>query len=353
MGKVATPFWADPIKRMLRNQAKEREFLGTLRARKLNPAVYSSLTVGTLDAEPQVGPNNLRVVNGNSGFSNSTEDASQVSGPPSTAAVPLTRKPPGKTNSKLADHANYVSRVDEVSERPAILDSPPSPDGTVRIRNSIEIISIPDDVSTGSADHGHTKPTTSPSQLSNPMSINSSRGWLNTQAGLRLLSGYGPQSNFTDLVENGHPPRESIVLRETIPEDASTHDVSKPVIEPSIATLDRAASAKIYFENIYFPILRQPPSREQRRIALESDLSQMMHLTPAQKEEIYERWRRNETEYLRETRRKVSAEAFIRLKIIGHGAFGIVSLVKEKGTGQLYAMKQVCSDRAVMINNHF
>ncbi|EIW83144.1 kinase-like protein [Coniophora puteana RWD-64-598 SS2] len=111
-------------------------------------------------------------------------------------------------------------------------------------------------------------------------------------------------------------------------------------VEPSLATLEKAVSARIFFENLYFPLLRQPPSREQRRLAMEKDMTDMC-LSEEQKEMLRGRWRQNETDYLRERRRKVDVTAFIKLKTIGHGAFGVVSLVKERATGQLYAMKQL------------
>ncbi|KAH7929884.1 kinase-like protein [Leucogyrophana mollusca] len=111
-------------------------------------------------------------------------------------------------------------------------------------------------------------------------------------------------------------------------------------ITPSLATLEKAVSARIYFENLYFPLLRQPPSREQRRIAMEKDMIDL-RMSEEQKEGLRARWRQNETEYLRERRRKVDATAFIKLKTIGHGAFGVVSLVRERVTGQLFAMKQL------------
>ena len=91
----------------------------------------------------------------------------------------------------------------------------------------------------------------------------------------------------------------------------------KPII-PSLSTLEKAVSARIYFENIYFPLLRHPPSREQRRVAMEKDMM-TMQLSEAQKENLRARWRQNETDYLRERRRKVDASAFIKLKTIGHG----------------------------------
>jgi len=90
-----------------------------------------------------------------------------------------------------------------------------------------------------------------------------------------------------------------------------------PII-PSLATLEKAVSARIYFENLYFPLLRQPPSREQRRVAMERDMS-AMDLGEEEKEVLRARWFQNETDYLRERRRKVDATAFIKLKTIGHG----------------------------------
>ena len=90
------------------------------------------------------------------------------------------------------------------------------------------------------------------------------------------------------------------------------------VITPSLATLEKAVAARIYFENLYFPLLRQPSSREQRRQAMEKDMAEMQ-LRPEQKELLRTRWRQNETEYLRERRQKVDASAFVKLKTIGHG----------------------------------
>jgi protein-serine/threonine kinase len=91
----------------------------------------------------------------------------------------------------------------------------------------------------------------------------------------------------------------------------------KPII-PSLSTLERAVSARIYFENLYFPLLRHPPSREQRRVAMEKDMMNMQ-LSEAQKDNLRARWRQNESDYLRDRRRKVDASAFIKLKTIGHG----------------------------------
>lgn len=338
MGKIASPYWAEPIKKLLRNQAVARERLATVKFRQ--PLVHLSTegTIDTNDRNPQVGPNNLRVVNGNSAFTGTT-DSSTPPAPPS----PETPRPFKSGASKLADYnprKSYFGPVNEVSEKSDAIEvsTETSSDGTIQRRNSIVFIDIPDEISVDETDNGHTVPT-SASQLSNALSVNSSRAWLNTNAGLKLLDGFGIPDNNDG--RNFHPspiPEDAAVLSQV---EASGIPLRTTIVEPSIATLDRAASAKIYFENLYFPILRQPPSREQRRLALERDLAQMRHLTEIQKEEIRQRWRLNETEYLREKRQRVSAEAFKRLKVIGHGAFGIVSLVREQSTGNLYAMKQV------------
>ena len=109
-----------------------------------------------------------------------------------------------------------------------------------------------------------------------------------------------------------------------IPLSSLVHSQRKP-ITPSLATLEKAVSARIYFENLYFPLLRQPPSREQRRVAMEKDMI-AMGLSDEQKDELRSRWRQNETDYLRDRRRKVDVTAFIKLKTIGHGSQNLISI---------------------------
>jgi hypothetical protein len=116
--------------------------------------------------------------------------------------------------------------------------------------------------------------------------------------------GQEDSSNDGDLLQPLPPPRKPIT--------------------PSLATLEKAVSARIYFENLYFPLLRHPPSREQRRVAMERDMADMA-LSEAQKENLRARWRRNETEYLRRQRQKVDVTAFVKLKTIGHGRCLVLS----------------------------
>lgn len=114
-----------------------------------------------------------------------------------------------------------------------------------------------------------------------------------------------------------HEDETPVDTRNILPSLATSQ--RKP-ITPSLATLEKAVSARIYFENLYFPLLRQPPSREQRRVAMEKDMI-AMGLSEEQKEDLRSRWRQNETDYLRDRRRKVDVTAFIKLKTIGHGSY--------------------------------
>jgi len=123
-----------------------------------------------------------------------------------------------------------------------------------------------------------------------------------------------------------HPEQElEEELTQKLSENNRPLPVPKRVVTPSLATLERAVSARIFFENLYFPLLRHPPSREQRRLAMERDMLSM-GLPERRKEDLRARWRQNETDYLREQRRKVDVSAFVKLKTIGHGEYTAGSL---------------------------
>lgn len=102
---------------------------------------------------------------------------------------------------------------------------------------------------------------------------------------------------------------------------------------PSLATIERAVATKVALEVKYHGLLKQKPSRETRRALIERELARL-HLSDAERMRVRDAWVLSESEYLRETRKRVGVGAFVKLKTIGHGAFGVVSLVKEKGTGE-------------------
>ncbi|KAF9651760.1 hypothetical protein BDM02DRAFT_527930 [Thelephora ganbajun] len=66
-------------------------------------------------------------------------------------------------------------------------------------------------------------------------------------------------------------------------------------INPSLSTPGKAVSARIYFENLYFPLLQSPPSREQRRLAMERETAEPQ-LSEHRRENLRTGWRQNESQ---------------------------------------------------------
>jgi hypothetical protein len=124
------------------------------------------------------------------------------------------------------------------------------------------------------------------------------------------------------------------------------------LVTPSLPTLEKATSVAIYFETLYHALLKPPKSldaahpnnyilnRRRRELALEQEMEKR-NCSEQEKTVLRARWREEETQALREKRKKVGTLSFAKLKVIGHGAFGVVSLVKEKETGKLFAMKEL------------
>ncbi|CBQ73139.1 related to CBK1-Serine/threonine protein kinase involved in cell wall biosynthesis [Sporisorium reilianum SRZ2] len=120
-------------------------------------------------------------------------------------------------------------------------------------------------------------------------------------------------------------------------------DFAQPIgaaVRPSLETVEKSVAAKIYFENLYYGILKKPKARDTRKAGLEAELA-ALRIPESNKEQIREAWMANETRYLRDLRARVNVNSFLKLKTIGHGAFGVVALCKERQSGQLYAMKQL------------
>jgi hypothetical protein len=146
------------------------------------------------------------------------------------------------------------------------------------------------------------------------------------------------------------------------------------VIKPSLPTLERAMSIALYFEQYYHGLYRIAPStnatlpskaanhtpskgvlersdtsgiylidRAQRLAGLEEELAAAgpVVLSEEEKQERRRRWQREENRLLRERRQKVDVQAFDMGRVIGHGAFGVVRIAREKRTGDLVAIKQL------------
>ena len=68
-------------------------------------------------------------------------------------------------------------------------------------------------------------------------------------------------------------------------------------------------------------------------------MSRGKELTSQQREQFNEVLKSVESEWSRLSRVRPSIEAFEVLKKLGSGGFGVVNMVREKHTGQVFAMK--------------
>lgn len=101
-------------------------------------------------------------------------------------------------------------------------------------------------------------------------------------------------------------------------------------VQPSLPTLEKAASTAIFFETLYHALLKPPQTlqaahpdnyacgRERRRLALEEEMKKR-GLVENDREALRKKWAEEETANLRERRRKIGLDSFIKLKVIGHG----------------------------------
>lgn len=145
-----------------------------------------------------------------------------------------------------------------------------------------------------------------------------------------LPDGVQENSSGTIIIKNSEPYN--------IPHFDLYSDPAQQNIVPSLTTIEKSVAAKIYFENYFYGILKKPSGRAKRRLQLESELEKMT-ISDKDKREIRQEWLAIESDYMRLLRKKITINAFQMIKTIGHGAFGVVKLVREKNTGILYAMK--------------
>lgn len=137
------------------------------------------------------------------------------------------------------------------------------------------------------------------------------------------------------------PIKEAVRVANRVPDPTESTDTAplekesraQPLPKPSLATIEKAAAAKIFFETKYHALLRQPQSRERSRAVFERALASL-NLPDSERRRIRAAWLESQSRYLRELRDRIGPSSFVKLKTIGHGAFGVVSLVRERGKGQ-------------------
>jgi len=152
-----------------------------------------------------------------------------------------------------------------------------------------------------------------------------------------------PESRTTNILST--PPRPT---RKAVPQPFSP--LPFRIIKPTLPTLEKATSVALFFEAFYTTLLRPPPSsnnyllnRVKRFAALEESFNLLENRFMSEGERQFRREEliKEEGRILRDRRGRVDAKAFEMGRVIGHGAFGVVRIAREKEGGRLVAMKQV------------
>ena len=114
-------------------------------------------------------------------------------------------------------------------------------------------------------------------------------------------------------------------------------------------TRERAAQTTEYLERQFAERRREAAERRTRRMELNRKLADPS-LTEDEKREIQVAFDAHERDLLRESRKRVSTADFERLVVIGRGGFGEVSLVREKATGSIFALKAMKKEAMIVKN---
>ncbi|KAF2650517.1 kinase-like protein [Lophiostoma macrostomum CBS 122681] len=192
-----------------------------------------------------------------------------------------------------------------------------------------------------------------------------------TSDGTRSLHFQSPSTAPTSMVSSGAPRSADTTHRganrlrqistggspfsEPSAEQINSHWLVFPrqdaprLVEPSIATVENAAAAKIYFESHFNALLgTKITARSMRRRNMERKLFAMA-LPNEERQQKRQDWYHSESYHLRQTRvmksktltrqhiKGVHVSNYEIVRILGKGSFGVVRLVREKSelTGQI------------------
>ncbi|MCJ1473352.1 hypothetical protein MMC13_002003 [Lambiella insularis] len=158
------------------------------------------------------------------------------------------------------------------------------------------------------------------------------------------------------------------MLERDLPDKSLTPIQELPIlVKPTIVTVETTANAKIFFETHFNSILSgQATPRSLRRHELEVNLHSN-NLSPEDRHQGRIMWAEQESEYLRQSRvlkaksrhmtgsKGVSIAGYEVIRILGKGSFGVVRLVREKGTeneepvAESFAMRLRSRDRTAKV----
>ena len=120
-------------------------------------------------------------------------------------------------------------------------------------------------------------------------------------------------------------------------------------VSQTLSTKERADSMKRYLEEKYERIRQDNEDIKIRRQSLEEEMGKL-GIEEDVKNHFRSELHKIEQQNLKEYRRRLSTDDFESLAIIGRGAFGEVRLVRQKTSGEVYALKSMVKEAMVRKN---
>ncbi|TKR60057.1 hypothetical protein L596_029643 [Steinernema carpocapsae] len=128
--------------------------------------------------------------------------------------------------------------------------------------------------------------------------------------------------------------------------DSTVRKVQDPRHEHAVKPC-KAGMFRFFMEQHVERLIQQYKERNLRAQQLAKEMEQA-ELPEMMREKMLKFLMQKESKYIRLKRQKMNKEMFDIIKTIGIGAFGQVSLVKKKDTGQIYAMKKLSKKDVIM-----
>ncbi|TYZ57931.1 hypothetical protein PybrP1_013218 [[Pythium] brassicae (nom. inval.)] len=117
----------------------------------------------------------------------------------------------------------------------------------------------------------------------------------------------------------------------------------------SSSTREKAKATKAYLEQKYAAMKREREESRVRRNTLEQQM-EALRLTERKREQYRQELRSQELQSMRQQRKRLSVHDFEALAVIGRGAFGEVRLVRQKDSGEVFALKSLVKSAMVLKN---
>lgn len=108
--------------------------------------------------------------------------------------------------------------------------------------------------------------------------------------------------------------------------------------QPSLATQVKSEIAKQYLEQHFHQVIQETNDYKKRKREFSQSLSRA-DIPIQERASLESEFAKSETQIHRQKRRNFHASQFIKLKLIGRGAFGDVYLVRDREDNRIYAMK--------------